>query len=43
MSWNDRPDIVAWLERRSMAFVKATQKKGMPMSYGTGKPQEKKK
>lgn len=43
MKGNISPEMAAWLLRRSAAFAKATQRKGMPMTYGTGKKPEKPK
>lgn len=37
------PDNERWMEERSAAIAHATQRKGMPMNYGHGKPPEGKK
>jgi hypothetical protein len=36
-------EVGRWMEARSTAIAAVTQKKGMPMTYGTGKEPEKKK
>ena len=35
------PEMEKWSRDRAEGFFKATQKKGMPMTYGTGRPPEK--
>lgn len=37
------PQAVVWSQQRAQAFSKATQRKGLPMTYGHGKPPEDKK
>lgn len=31
------PEVEQWTRERAEAFYRATQRKGMPMSYGVGK------